>query len=139
MCSVINVTYRTMFVLTVLVLVSAVGANLNSTNEVIGRSRMAWMKALLDHHSWGQFIANNSVSLPSQCENDLRTYITALNTGQLWASKSKYCVVSSLLKNKLKEIFLPNHQKQFLGSVKLFEMIVVLDQKSIVHERSVIF
>lgn len=77
-----------MFIATILVLVSFVGANVNTTS-VSGASRMAWMKSLLDHHNWMQYISNGSLTLPLNCETDLRTYLTALNDGQLWASKSK--------------------------------------------------
>ncbi|PZC86968.1 hypothetical protein B5X24_HaOG201204 [Helicoverpa armigera] len=77
---------RTMLVATLFVLVSVVGANVNSTG-VSGASRMAWMKSLLDHHNWMEYI-NGSLSLPQKCETDLRIYLTALNDGQLWASKT---------------------------------------------------
>lgn len=86
--------YRTMFFVTILVLVSVVGANVNSTSSEVnaaagGRSRMAWMKTLLDHHEWSHLLRNNTMDLSPQCAADLREYITALDQGQLWASKSK--------------------------------------------------
>ncbi|CAK1548342.1 unnamed protein product [Leptosia nina] len=79
---------KTMFLVLVVVFVCGVGA----TNETVrlSPSRMAWMKNLLDHHDWMEFLidgGNHSVSLG--CETDLRTYITALNDGQLWASKNR--------------------------------------------------
>ncbi|KAJ8734676.1 hypothetical protein PYW08_013926 [Mythimna loreyi] len=77
---------RTMLVAMMLVLVSAVGANVNSTSGA-GASRMAWMKSLLDHHNWMDYLNNGSLALPLKCETDLRTYLTGLNDGQLWASK----------------------------------------------------
>lgn len=76
---------RTMFIATISVLVSVVVANVNST----AASRMAWMKSLLDHHNWIEYLNNGSLALPVSCEADLRTYLTGLNDGQLWASKSK--------------------------------------------------
>ncbi|XP_037300821.1 nose resistant to fluoxetine protein 6 [Manduca sexta] len=76
---------RTMFIATILVLVSVVGANVNSTSEVPGRSRMAWVKALLDHHGWPQLLSNTT--LPALCEDHLRLYLHALHDGRLWASK----------------------------------------------------
>ena len=84
---------RTMFIATILVLVSVVGANVNSTGAS-GASRMAWMKSLLDHHSWMEYLNNGSLTLPQKCETELRTYLTALNDGQLWASKSKSMFLS---------------------------------------------
>lgn len=80
---------RTMYLVTVLVLVSVVGANVNSTSEVLG-SRMAWMKGLLDHHDWLELLTKKNIDLPKQCDEDLKTYLQALNAGQLWASKSKF-------------------------------------------------
>lgn len=90
MCPKIVISTGTMFVVTILVLVSVVGANVNSTSELSDSktSRMAWMKGLLDHHEWLELLGN--VTVPSECEADLRRYVTALNKGQLWASKSKY-------------------------------------------------
>ncbi|XP_026764609.2 nose resistant to fluoxetine protein 6-like [Galleria mellonella] len=77
---------RTMFTVIIFVLVSVVGASVNSTSEVsIGKSRMLWLKTLLDHHYWMEIL--DSTPLPKQCEADLRNYIVALNNGQLWASK----------------------------------------------------
>ncbi|KAM3966683.1 nose resistant to fluoxetine protein 6 [Aphomia sociella] len=77
---------RIMYTVIILVLVSVVGANVNLTSEVtIGKSRMLWLKSLLDHHYWMEIVENTP--LPKQCEADLRSYITALNDGQLWASK----------------------------------------------------
>lgn len=78
-----------MFLVTVLVLVSVVGANLNSTSAVMG-SRMAWMKGLMDHHDWLDLLSKYNVNLPKQCDEDLRRYLVALNAGILWASKSKF-------------------------------------------------
>ncbi|KAL4706806.1 hypothetical protein ACJJTC_010040 [Scirpophaga incertulas] len=77
---------RTMLFLSVFVLVSVVSANVNSTSET-NRSRMAWMKSLLDHHDWLEMISTNNIELPKQCDEDLRRYLNALNDGQLWASK----------------------------------------------------
>ncbi|CAH0691218.1 unnamed protein product [Chilo suppressalis] len=77
---------RTIVCICVLVLVSVVGANVNSTSEV-KRSRMAWMKGLLDHHDWLELLNQKNVDLPEQCEGDMRRYLNALNDGQLWASK----------------------------------------------------
>ncbi|XP_047515060.1 nose resistant to fluoxetine protein 6-like [Pieris napi] len=68
---------------TILVLVSAVGA---SNDTVRNGSRMAWMKDLLDHHDWLELLSPNRTVSP-ECEADLRTYINALNAGELWASK----------------------------------------------------
>ncbi|XP_059047455.1 nose resistant to fluoxetine protein 6-like [Achroia grisella] len=78
---------KTMFTVIVLVLVSVVNANVNSTTSevAIGKSRMLWLKTLMDHHYWMEIV--DSTPLPKQCEADLRRYITALNDGQLWASK----------------------------------------------------
>lgn len=78
---------RTMLVAIILVSVSLVGATVNTTNVLGGYSRMAWMKSLLDHHKWIDFLNNDTLSLPQQCELDLRMYLTGLNDGQLWASK----------------------------------------------------
>ncbi|CAH0600636.1 unnamed protein product [Chrysodeixis includens] len=80
---------RTMFVATFLVFVSVVGGAVNSANVTVTGtgSRMAWMKSLLDHHNWMDFISNGSLALPSKCENDLKAYLNGLNEGQLWASK----------------------------------------------------
>ncbi|XP_026725868.1 nose resistant to fluoxetine protein 6-like [Trichoplusia ni] len=80
---------RTMFVATLLVFVNVVGGSVNSANVTVSGtgSRMAWMKSLLDHHNWMDFISNGSLALPPKCENDLRAYLNGLNEGQLWASK----------------------------------------------------
>ncbi|XP_012548006.1 nose resistant to fluoxetine protein 6 [Bombyx mori] len=78
--------HRTMFTAMVIMLVSAVSANVNTTNEITGQSRMAWIKSLFDHHSWSE-ILNGNITLPTACEKDLQTYLTALQDGQLWASK----------------------------------------------------
>lgn len=83
-----TIEVRTMFLATILVLVSIVGANVNSTSE-LGGSRMAWMKSLLDHHSWTDYLTNGNLTLPEKCEGDLKVYLSALNAGKLWASKSK--------------------------------------------------
>ncbi|CAB3237053.1 unnamed protein product [Arctia plantaginis] len=88
---------KTTLVVTILVLVSAVGANVNSTNVIGGSSRMAWMKSLLDHHKWMEFINNGTLSLPQQCEQDLKAYLKGLYDGQLWASKSKYFYITELI------------------------------------------
>lgn len=79
--------------MTILVLVSVVGANVNSTSSdvTLSKSRMWWLKNFLDHHYWMEILEN--VSIPEQCDADLRTYLAALKDGQLWASKSKYNVV----------------------------------------------
>ncbi|XP_047534911.1 nose resistant to fluoxetine protein 6-like [Vanessa atalanta] len=74
-----------MFFVTLLVLVSVVSGEVNST-EGVRASRMAWMKGLLEHHDWIN-ILNGNHSLPEKCEADLRQYIIALNQGLLWASK----------------------------------------------------
>ncbi|XP_026484393.2 nose resistant to fluoxetine protein 6-like [Vanessa tameamea] len=74
-----------MFFVTLLVLVSVVSGEVNSTDGVRA-SRMAWMKGLLEHHDWIN-ILNGNHSLPEKCEVDLRQYIIALNQGLLWASK----------------------------------------------------
>nr|XP_026484393.1 nose resistant to fluoxetine protein 6-like [Vanessa tameamea] len=74
-----------MFFVTLLVLVSVVSGEVNST-EGVRASRMAWMKGLLEHHDWIN-ILNGNHSLPEKCEVDLRQYIIALNQGLLWASK----------------------------------------------------
>ncbi|KAJ0181075.1 hypothetical protein K1T71_003160 [Dendrolimus kikuchii] len=86
--------YKTMLIITFVVFVSVVSADHNKTSDVtktkevkFGKSRMAWMKSLLDHHGWTEFINNNSLSLPKQCADDLTTYLDALHDGQLWASK----------------------------------------------------
>ncbi|XP_035429809.2 nose resistant to fluoxetine protein 6 [Spodoptera frugiperda] len=81
-----TIEVRTMFVATILVLVSVVSANVNSTSE-LGGSRMAWMKSLLDHHSWTDYLTNGNMTLPEKCESDLKVYLSALNEGKLWASK----------------------------------------------------
>lgn len=80
-----------MFFVTLFVFMSVVSGEVNSTEpgSTDNSSRMAWMKGLLDHHDWINLL-NANHSLPETCENDLRQYITALNQGQLWASKSKY-------------------------------------------------
>ncbi|XP_028035847.1 nose resistant to fluoxetine protein 6-like [Bombyx mandarina] len=78
--------HRTMFTVMVIMLVSVVSANVNTTNEINGQSRMAWIKSLFDHHSWSE-ILNGNITLPTACEKDLQTYLTALQDGQLWASK----------------------------------------------------
>lgn len=72
---------------TLLVLVSVVGG----MNVTRGGSRMAWMKSLLDHHDWLDVVDSSNVTedLSAECLNDMRTYITALNNGKVWASKSK--------------------------------------------------
>ncbi|CAH2100105.1 unnamed protein product [Euphydryas editha] len=80
-----------MLFVTLFVLVSVVSGEVNST-EPDNSSRMAWIKGLLDHHEWIN-ILNANHSLPELCENDLRQYVTALNQGQLWASKSKYKIL----------------------------------------------
>lgn len=85
-----------MFLATVLVLVSVVGANLNSTSVVMG-SRMAWMKGLLDHHDWLDLLAKKNVGLPKQCDEDLKSYLVALNAGKLWASKSEFIIFNLAL------------------------------------------
>ncbi|CAH2234080.1 jg7721 [Pararge aegeria aegeria] len=76
-----------MFVVTLFVLVYVVCGKVNSTD--VTSSRMAWMKGLLDHHDWMEILDGNH-TVPRECESDLRQYITALNEGSLWASKSKY-------------------------------------------------
>lgn len=88
---------KTMLVVAILVLVSAVGANVNSTNAMGGSSRMAWMKSLLDHHKWMEYLSNGTLSLPPQCEQDLKAYLKGLYNGQLWASKSKYFYTTKLI------------------------------------------
>ncbi|XP_041974726.1 nose resistant to fluoxetine protein 6-like [Aricia agestis] len=74
-----------MYVVTLLVLVSAVSGKVNSTVGE-GGSRMTWLRGILDHHDWLDFISANH-SLPQTCENDVRQYVTALRAGKLWASK----------------------------------------------------
>ncbi|XP_013195317.2 nose resistant to fluoxetine protein 6-like [Amyelois transitella] len=80
-------TNRTMFVTTVLVLFSVVGANVNSSASDVSvpKSRMWWLKTLLDHHYWMDVV--NNTSLPKNCEEDLKNYLQALENGELWASK----------------------------------------------------
>lgn len=93
--------FKTMFITTLLVFVSVVSADINNTSDVTetkevkyGKSRMAWMKSLLDHHGWTEFVGNSTLLLPKQCAADLKTYLDALYTGQLWASKSKSLSIS---------------------------------------------
>lgn len=81
-----NVT-STMFVV-LLVLVSVVSGNVNFTNSA-GGSRMAWMKALFDHHGWLDAINDGNVTLQEQCSDHMKKYLEALHDGKLWASKSK--------------------------------------------------
>lgn len=93
MCS-LNIT---MLFAIVLVLVSVVEGSVNSSGVTetpagVGKSRMAWLRNLLDHHDWGDFI-NNNTALPQKCAADLRLYIDSLNDGKLWASKSKMLFV----------------------------------------------
>ncbi|XP_037964452.2 nose resistant to fluoxetine protein 6 [Plutella xylostella] len=77
---------RTMSLTLLLVLVSVVAGDVNSTAAGGGGgSRMAWMKGLLDHHDWAALLDNSS--LPAACAADLRVYLHALNEGQAWASK----------------------------------------------------
>ncbi|XP_075986822.1 O-acyltransferase like protein-like [Anticarsia gemmatalis] len=78
---------RTMYIAALLVLVSAVGASVNNTDVPGGASRMAWMKSLLDHHKWMEFLDNGTLTLSQECEQDLRVYLTGLFDGQVWASK----------------------------------------------------
>lgn len=84
---------RTMLVV-VLVLVSVVSGNVNLTSSegLSGGSRMSWMKALFEHHGWLDAINNANVTLKPQCSDHLKTYLEALQDGQLWASKSEYFV-----------------------------------------------
>lgn len=99
---------RTMFLATLLVCVSVVGASVNSTDQLLGSgSRMAWLKTLLDHHDWAPLLVNNTMKLPENCASDLKQYLTALNDGQIWASKSKY--TSTL--NLSKYLFISHLQK----------------------------
>lgn len=87
MCSLNNL----MLFAIILVLVNVVEGSVNSSDVIetpVGKSRMAWLRSLLDHHDWGDFI-NNSTALPQQCAVDLMLYIDSLNEGKLWASKSK--------------------------------------------------
>ncbi|XP_068629079.1 nose resistant to fluoxetine protein 6-like [Battus philenor] len=69
--------------------VGVVGASVNSTRDEVqsnGSSRMAWIKGLVDHHDWLEVLDAN-LMLKHQCAADLRSYVVALNEGQLWASK----------------------------------------------------
>ncbi|XP_045505733.1 nose resistant to fluoxetine protein 6-like [Colias croceus] len=79
-------TMQTMMLVTVLVLVSAVGATANNT-VVLTASRMAWMKNLFDHHDWLEYVQGDNSTVSAECAADMRTYVEALNEGQLWASK----------------------------------------------------
>lgn len=82
---------RTMLVV-LLVLVSVVSGNVNltSSERLLGGSRMAWMKALFEHHGWLDAINDANVTLQSQCSDHLKTYRDALQDGKLWASKSEW-------------------------------------------------
>lgn len=83
---------KTMLFAIVLVLVNVVEGSVNSSevSEIsVPKSRMSWLRSLLDHHDWGDFI-NNSTALPQKCAVDLRLYLQSLNEGKLWASKSKF-------------------------------------------------
>ncbi|XP_049886800.1 nose resistant to fluoxetine protein 6-like isoform X2 [Pectinophora gossypiella] len=88
--------HKMILVATILVLVSVASgtnssvssdANVSSDASDLGGSRMAWLKALLDHHEWADILANDTTALPPQCAVDLRLYVAALNKGELWASK----------------------------------------------------
>lgn len=85
-----------MLLVLVLVVVSVVSGNVNSTVEG-GGSRMAWMKALLDHHDWVEPLSGGNLTLQHQCREDLGTYLAALNSGKLWASRSEYPYFNRLL------------------------------------------
>lgn len=92
---------KTMLFAIVLVLVSAVDGNVNSSevSEMsVPKSRMSWLRSLLDHHDWGDYI-NNSTTLPQQCAVDLRLYLHSLNEGKLWASKSKFLCIFKIFGN----------------------------------------
>lgn len=81
---------RTMLVV-LMVLVSVVTGNVNLTSSegLLGGSRMAWMKALFDHHGWLEAINDGNVTLQPQCSDHMKAYLEALHDGKLWASKSK--------------------------------------------------
>lgn len=92
---------KTMLFAIVLVLVSAADGSVNSSevSEMsVPKSRMSWLRSLLDHHDWGDFI-NNSTALPQQCAVDLSLYFQSLNEGKLWASKSKYLLFLKIFDN----------------------------------------
>ncbi|XP_048005216.1 nose resistant to fluoxetine protein 6-like [Leguminivora glycinivorella] len=78
---------RAMLIVTILVLVSVVGANVNITEVSRGQSRMAWLRSLMDHHDWPTYVDKEGIALPPQCKDDLKTYFAGLNEGKVWASK----------------------------------------------------
>lgn len=53
------------------------------------RSKMAWLKIILDHHDWTPEMMNSS-EVTQECREHLTQYVNALNDGKLWASKSEY-------------------------------------------------
>ncbi|GBP51594.1 hypothetical protein EVAR_42777_1 [Eumeta japonica] len=61
-------------------------ASENVTSQNNGTSKMAWLKGLLDHHDWHD-VVNASEPLTPLCADQLNDYVSALNEGQLWASK----------------------------------------------------
>ncbi|XP_063374253.1 nose resistant to fluoxetine protein 6-like [Cydia amplana] len=87
MCLKLYRATRTMIIVTILVLVSVVGADVNITEVTRGQSRMAWLRTLMDHHDWQAYVDKEGIALPPQCKDDLKSYFAALNDGKVWASK----------------------------------------------------
>lgn len=90
MCS--QATSVMLWLLVVCVSVVCGNVNVSASTEGAsgGGSRAAWMKTLLDHHGWMEPLANGTLTLQHQCEDDLKVYLSALNNGKLWASRSEY-------------------------------------------------
>lgn len=87
----------------ILTLFLSMNAIVNSTDEFsdlmnnefmknVSVYELSWMNKLFDHHLWS---VDYLMNINEQCRKHLLKYISELNIGTTWASKSKYCNYTS--------------------------------------------